>query len=119
MLTLYTYRMKVLYVIDGDSVKGIMDKGRKEYQEFTFRLSGINAPELNSSDPVEREAAKASKEFLQKLLEGQEYVYIQTTPDWDKYGGRLDAHIWRTLDNSQKHMSQLMIDAGHAKPAKY
>ena len=106
---MYQYKAKLLNVVDADTVDMLVDLGFYVGMKHRLRLYGINAPELNSSDPTERALAVKAKQFvLDNLTIGETYV-IDTYKD-DKYG-RLLAEIW--VDGAMLN-KQLLIN-GFAK----
>lgn len=89
---MYTYKAKLLYVVDGDTVDMDVDMGFNVHINQRLRLMGINTAELNSIDPLQRELALKAKQFvLDSISIGSSYV-INTYKD-DKYG-RLLADIY-------------------------
>jgi micrococcal nuclease len=108
---MYTYKAEVIRVIDGDTVVLNIDLGFKIHHITPCRLAGINAPEMNSKDEKVRAAAVASKEYLMGLLPEEMEVVI-VSRKLDKYG-RPVVNIWH-IQNKQKFVNHLMIDAGHA-----
>ena len=56
-------------VIDGDTIRAVLDLGYSCYKNVTIRLVGIDTPELKSMNTLEQEAAKMSKQVINKLLE--------------------------------------------------
>jgi endonuclease YncB( thermonuclease family) len=67
---MYEYRAIPLRVLDGDTVQFDVDLGLNVHRTEILRFFGINAPETNSSDPVERQRGKDAKEFVTKILIG-------------------------------------------------
>ncbi|MFA5159928.1 MAG: DUF1016 N-terminal domain-containing protein, partial [Candidatus Omnitrophota bacterium] len=59
---LYTYEIKVLEVIDGDTIKAVVDLGFGFRTVQTLRLRGIDAPEITTADGME------AKKALEKML---------------------------------------------------
>jgi micrococcal nuclease len=108
---MYAYKATIVRVIDGDTVVLDIDLGFKIHHISPCRLAGINAPELNSKDEKVRLAAIASKEYLMTLLPEETEVVI-VSRKLDKYG-RPVVNIWQ-IQNKQKFVNHLMIDAGHA-----
>lgn len=84
MITLYTYRAKLLRVVDGDTVELEVDLGFYASFRHLFRLAGIDTPEYG--------AGADATAFLQKLLL-TETAWVSpgayhtiTTTKADKYG---------------------------------
>ena len=78
------------------------------------RIYGINAPEVHSTNAVEKAAGLASKAFAESLAPPGTKLSIAVSPDgWrDKYGRLLASLRLATGDDFAKSM----IAAGQAKP---
>ncbi len=77
-------------VYDGDTVWLTVDVGFRLTFTDSFRLVGINTPEVRSSDPREKERGYEARDALRKLLRGKK-LKVQTAKS-GKYGrwlGRL------------------------------
>ena len=75
---MWTYRCKVIKVVDGDTVDVDIDLGFGIWQKNErVRIMGIDTPESRTRDKVEKKFGLASKEHLKSLL-GKESV-LQTT----------------------------------------
>lgn len=82
---MYEYKCKVLNVVDGDTVDCEIDLGFFIKKTERIRLRGIDTPELNSKDPVERGSAGMAKSRVQELA--PHVTLIKTHLDKsDKYG---------------------------------
>lgn len=79
--------------------------------KIRVRLSGINAPELNSKDPVERDLALKAKNRLKELLQGEIYLDKQ---ERDRYF-RIDAQVRVNGVN----VNELMLKEGFVKKYTY
>jgi len=108
----------VYQVYDGDTVKVLID-----YNDVLFNLSvrllGIDTPEIrrhaDDADGKEKQAGLVVRNHLKGLLEGRVAKLYAT--GWDKYGGRMDGHIWLTHfgRDSDENMSDHLIKLGYAK----
>lgn len=108
-MSLYIYSASVVKVVDGDTVDLEVDLGFGVYKIDRFRLLGINAPELHSTKPGERERGEAARQFLASLCEGKD-VEIETFKDKaDKYGRYLVM-----MDAGDVQINAAMVAAGHA-----
>lgn len=99
---------KVVRVVDGDTVAvATIFAGRP--CQFRIRLRGIDAPELRSKDPAERDAAIRARNFLSERCLDR----IVTLHDIknDKYGGRFLADV--VCDGTA--LSTLMLECGLAR----
>lgn len=106
-MNLYTYKAKIIRVIDGDTVELTIDLGYKVYWNSSCRLYGINAPELKGDS---LELGMKAREFLcSKLPVGRDIVI--RSKKLDKYGRPLIEII--NVDGSI--LNDQMVDAGYAK----
>ena len=60
----FTNEILEFRVVDGDTVEVTLDLGYKLYHRTKIRLEKIDAPELRSVNPQEREAAKNVSKIL-------------------------------------------------------
>lgn len=84
---MYEYRATIMRVVDGDTVHADVDLGFDIRVRMKFRLTGINAPELNT------DAGKMARAHLIDLLGmppegmGQPVMLVRTEKDrQEKYG---------------------------------
>lgn len=56
-------------VVDGDTIKAVLDLGYSCYKNVTIRLVTIDTPELKSTNPLEQESANLAKKVISKILE--------------------------------------------------
>lgn len=63
---LYTYEIRVLSVVDGDTLHASVDLGFGIFTVQTLRLRGLDAPEIESRD------GKEAKKFLEEIFLGNE-----------------------------------------------
>lgn len=104
---MFTYKAKLVRIIDGDTVELEVDLGFKVWVKDSFRLAHINAPEKKEGQPY---------------IDARSHLAILIAPDADltvktqrqeKYGRWL-AEIITGSDTVT--VNQKMLDAGHAKP---
>jgi len=106
----YLYYAQMVKVIDGDTIVATIDVGFDLYVKKYIRLAEINAPELNSTDPVEREKAQASKVYLESILPiGSKFIV--NSKKLDPYR-RPIVEIF--LTSNPISINQQMIDGGYA-----
>lgn len=109
-----------LKVTDGDTLKLEVDLGFGVHITETFRVWGVDAPELRGST---LEAGRAAKDFVQgwintALLSGKLRVKtdkMSTKAKADKYG-RWIADLFYWDDTRKVCLSEELIDSGHAEP---
>ena len=85
---LYTYKAKLVRVIDADTVILELDRGFGDYSIKTVRLAGIDAPELRGKD---KEKGIKAKEWVDEKLKDKQ-ITIQSLK-LDSFG-RAIAKIW-------------------------
>lgn len=114
---LYTYRAKVVRVIDGDTLVADVDLGfRIHVNGETFRLYGIDAPETQSRGGrvvTEEEKARGllAKETLRAMLEGKDIFLCTIKDKQGKYGRYLARIFYEGVD-----VNRWLVDNGHAVP---
>lgn len=79
---MYTYKIKNITVVDGDTIKGEVDLGFRIHTHNNFRLFGINCAEIRGE---ERPDGLIAKQFAIDFLSTQEEFTIRVHGK-DKYG---------------------------------
>lgn len=97
-------RVTLLRIIDADTVCLMVDMGFGTRFEGTFRLYGINAPEMNTA------AGREAKEFAAEWFASAGTLHIDSYKP-DKYGRWL-ATIWS--DKQGVPLNEALIMSGHA-----
>lgn len=117
---MYTYRAKLVKVVDGDTIDVLVDHGMHIASQQRLRLIEINTPEPNSPNPLEREAANKATEVLKKMLKGQDDIYIRTHKDSKGSFGRYLAEVYTTEIHgdeemyTEDHVNHQMLNGGFA-----
>lgn len=106
------YRAVIERVVDGDTVHVVVSLGLDEYAYRMIRLQGVDAPELFSGPPEERERGKAARDFLAQLLPQGTKCRLATHRDVSTFG-RYVASI--ELDDGTD-IGTALVEAGHATP---
>lgn len=108
------YDVKVLKVIDGDTVDVDINLGFGiVLTDERVRIMGIDTPESRTSDEIEKIFGLASKARLKELLD-EEAILITTE---DKHGEDMKGKFGRVLGDFRvggKTVSQILIEEGHA-----
>lgn len=74
-------------IIDGDSLKVTLDLGYGCYKGVTVRLDRLDAPELKSSNPLEREAAKSVTLVSRRIMQiCSDQMMVLESQQLDLYG---------------------------------
>ena len=78
---LYTFRARLLRVVDGDTLLVAIDQGFGVWTQQRLRLRGIDAPEKNTL------AGKKAKFYVEQCLKGLEFIIVKTckTDKYDRY----------------------------------
>ena len=108
-------RIKVLRVLDGDTLDVGMCRDGRTVLKYRVRLYGIDTPEKrpSRSDPLrhlEIEASLRSKQALTDRLIENDWVVIAHFDKPDKYG-RL---LCTLVDKNGENLNEWMIRMGHA-----
>lgn len=110
---MYEYKALLTKVSDGDTVDLLVSLGFHVSINIRVRLARINTPELNSTDPAERELAKQAKLRVQGLLINPACTITSQKPyPTDKYG-RWIAEI---VNTDGLNISDVLLQENLAKP---
>ena len=100
MNKVYTYEyVKVIKIIDGDTIDVSIDLGFNLSKDVRLRLHGINAPEIKG---VTRQEGLASKEYLQSIIPVGTIIKVECVGA-DKYGRYL-AIIYKNNIDINNHL---------------
>ena len=108
------YNVKVLKVVDGDTVDVDIDLGFGiVLTDERVRIMGIDTPESRTSNKVEKVFGLAAKARLKELL-GEEAILITTE---DRKGEDMKGKFGRILGDFRvggKTVTEILIEEGHA-----
>mgnify|MGYP003650767462 CR=1 FL=1 len=76
--SLYQYRIKVLRVVDGDTVDARIDLGFKVHHNIRIRIYGLNTPEVRTRDLEEKKRGFAAKERLKEMIAEADKIILQS-----------------------------------------
>jgi len=111
---MWTYRAKVLKIIDGDTVDVDIDLGFGIWQKNErVRIMGIDTPESRTRNKIEKKFGLAAKAKLKSLL-GKTTV-LKTTIN--KKGVDMKGKFGRVLGDfllKDKSVAKIMCETGHA-----
>lgn len=111
---LYKYNATLVKIVDGDTIDVKIDLGFHIYIVERLRFRGIDTPEMNSTDPLERENATKAKNRVIELFTGVDVFQISTFKS-DKFGRYL-ADIY--LPNQNNTLNQILLNEGLATEYK-
>ena len=113
---MYDYKIKrgSITVVDGDTIKCVLDLGFSIMHKATIRLAGINCPETRTRNLVEKELGKKAKARLKELLKGQD-VELHCEKEKGKFG-RVIGVLWVCDSPTVKRdLNNQMLSQGHAR----
>ena len=114
---MYTYKAKLLRVVDGDTCDAQIDLGFDVYVKKRIRFAGINAPESRTRDLKEKALGLAAKDRVKAILAENPCFTLEST-ELGKYGRVLGKIYINTLDGTE-NLTQIclndqLIKEGHA-----
>ena len=109
---MYTYKAKLIRIVDGDTIDAEIDLGFDTIVRKRIRLYGINTPETRTKDMTEKEKGLAAKQRLTELLSG-EFIVETILNKRGKYGRVLG--VVYTMNNDIKtNINETLVSEGHA-----
>ena len=123
---MYEYNFKLLRVVDGDTVDGIIDLGFDTFVKKRVRLVGINAPEtrLQRSIACTKERSKekqkgiAAKHKLAELLRDQNKITIKTQLDKTGKFGRVLGTLFTHENDVPLDINRFLLMKGYVREYK-
>jgi micrococcal nuclease len=114
---MYTYKIKLDRILDGDTIDAIIDLGFDIHVKKRIRFQGINAPESRTKDLEEKAKGLAAKDRLKAILEGAGEIQLQSH-GIGKYGRCLGELHVDVVDGKEQltlaNVNELLIKEGHA-----
>lgn len=78
------------FAVDGDTLNCLIDRGWNDMSQRKLRVEGVQAPELNSKNELERQAAAAVKLCVDAWVRRHLGHGVRLlSKKWDKYGNRV------------------------------
>jgi|TARA_B100001769_G_scaffold274278_1_gene272357 micrococcal nuclease len=115
---MYEYEIKVLRVVDGDTVDAQIDLGFKVHHNIRVRLYGINAPESRTRDLEEKVRGKAATARLQELLDTADRIILKSH-GVGKFGrclGEITLIYFQEEEDRRESVVETMLAEGHGVP---
>ena len=113
---MYDYRIKKgsVQVVEGDTIRCVLDLGFSILHKATIRLAGINCPETRTRNLVEKELGKKAKARLKELVKGQD-IELHCEKEKGKFG-RIIGTLW-VYDSEWilRNLNRQMVQEGHAR----
>ena len=112
---MYEYRVKIVKIIDGDTVDVDIDLGFGVWMhKERIRLFGIDTPESRTRDLEEKKYGVAAKKFLTNMLDDEGGIILKTHKDKTGKFGRILGELWRTTNYADQSINNYMIEKHHA-----
>ena len=113
---MYDYKIKrgSITVVDGDTIKCVLDLGFSIMHKATIRLAGINCPETRTRNLVEKELGKKAKARLKELLKGQD-VELHCEKEKGKFGLVIGVLWVCDSPTVTRDLNKQMVSEGHAR----
>ena len=105
-------KCRVCNIHDGDTFTIIYFIKKHTPFKIKIRMSGIDAPEINSKNKLEIAAGKAVTQWLCDRIAAQKYWWV-LPQYWEKYGGRILGKLYPTSDMITS-INEEMINKGLA-----
>ena len=104
---MYEYKIKVLRVIDGDTLDALLDIGFMVHKKIRIRLMGIDTPESRTRDLEEKKKGLAAKQFVVDFL--KEGTFKLISHGVGKYGRCLGEIVVDDVN-----LGEELVKNGHA-----
>lgn len=112
-MSLYTYAATLKKVIDGDTIDVCIDLGFDIHYACRVRLSGVDAPEIRTSNIEEKKLGLAAKEYVEKWFEANNNrCIINTIKDKKGKYGRILGSVFDIKE--EKILNKELLDKGLA-----
>lgn len=93
MSELYTYKAKILEVVDGDTLDILIDLGFEVSYKTRIRLLGVDTPEIHSKNADIKKSGQISKKFVEEWVGRNPDVIVSTVKDKSEKYGRILATL--------------------------
>ena len=112
---MYEYKVKILKVVDGDTVDVDIDLGFGVWlKDERVRLMGIDTPESRTSDRVEKVFGLAAKARLSSLLGADAILETQVSKDGNDMKGKFGRILGNFTTTNGEHCAAVLMREGHA-----
>ncbi len=109
------YRGVVQRIVDGDTLYVLIDCGLSIYAYHSIRIMGINAPELYTSDLLEREKGRLARAYLESIAPPGSKCLLRTDKDRTTFG----RYVASILLPDGTDLASAIVYAGHATWSSY
>lgn len=102
---LYTYKSKLIKVIDGDTLDVLISAGFGIYYKTRLRLNGINAPESRTRNLREKKLGLKAKRLTENFCKSAEYLVVKT-----EKAGKFGRYLAEVFNEKDQSLTQLLLD---------
>ena len=117
-IIMYEYDIRVVRVVDGDTIDAQVDLGFKIHHNIRIRLFGINTPETRTQDAEEKVKGKAATERVKELIREADRIILKSH-GVGKFGrclGELTIIKFSEGEDESKDLTQTLLAEGHGEP---
>ena len=112
---MYEYRVKILKVVDGDTVDVDIDLGfGVVLSDERVRIMGIDTPESRTRDKVEKKFGLASKARLKQLLGKTGILKTQINKNGEDMKGKFGRILGDFVAEDGRMVTDILVEEGHA-----
>ena len=112
---MYEYRVKIVKVIDGDTVDVDIDLGFGIIlSDERVRIMGIDTPESRTRDKVEKKFGLASKARLKSLLGKTGILKTQINKNGEDMKGKFGRILGDFVAEDGRMVTEILVEEGHA-----
>jgi len=112
---MYEYKVKVVKVVDGDTVDVDIDLGFGVWlKDERVRIMGIDTPESRTRDKVEKKFGLASKARLKELLDKTAILKTQVNKNGEDMKGKFGRILGDFVSNDGRMVTDILVEEGHA-----
>ena len=112
----YEYAAIVYNCYDGDTFKAIVDLGFGVSIKQTFRLYGVDTPEMRGT---EKDEGVIVRDFVRSKILNKDIIIITRKDKTGKYGRYLAEVYYHEDDIGQVHLANRLLSEGMAVEMKY
>ena len=104
---MYEYKARLLRVVDGDTVDGMIDLGFNVWIKQRIRLYGVDTWECRTRDKAEKKKGLAAKEFTKEML--GDYYYDSEFYNLDLSGTTMTDDEGEIYDRHKLNIIKIII----------
>ena len=109
---MWEYQIRVLRVIDGDTIDAAVDLGFFTHRNIRIRVHGIDTPETRTRDLEEKARGFLAKDRMQELLDTADKVILKSH-GIGKFGRCLGSLTVVDSDDNHVDVVETLISEGH------